>query len=125
MAREPLRLGRDVLDPAWRMIALQPARRDKLATLRLRRHVSAAVPDAIVGDSTRLMQVVTNIMGNAVKFTPKGGSIDLDVDVTTTPPASLAAASPPATCWLQFKIRDTGIGVEPGAHCDTQLAVSR
>jgi hypothetical protein len=57
VAREPLRLSRDVLEPAWRMMSLQPARRDKMARLRLTRHVGAAVPETLLGDATRLLQV--------------------------------------------------------------------
>ena len=78
--REPLALSRDVLEPAWRMMMLQPARRDKLARLRLSRHVAADVPEAIVGDAMRLLQVVTTLLSNSIKFTPEGGAIELRVD---------------------------------------------
>ncbi|MDL2235767.1 response regulator [Christensenellaceae bacterium OttesenSCG-928-L17] len=37
------------------------------------------LPDLIEGDNQRLSQVVTNIMANAVKFTPEGGKVHLDV----------------------------------------------
>jgi signal transduction histidine kinase len=132
--REPLLLSRDVLEPAWRMMALQPARRDKLARLRLSRAVGADVPDALLGDSTRLLQVVTNLLNNAVKFTPEGGAIDLRVDCIAAPPPALvaaaddavvvkdavaedAAAAPPLPSrWLRIQVVDTGIGIEPGTH---------
>jgi signal transduction histidine kinase len=65
VAAEPLRLCRDVLEPAWRMMAMQPARRDQLARLRLSRVVAPEVPEAICGDATRLLQVVTNLLSNA------------------------------------------------------------
>lgn len=57
--REPLALRRDVIEPAWRMIMLQPARRHKLERLRLSHHVADDVPEAIMGDPTRLVQVIT------------------------------------------------------------------
>jgi hypothetical protein len=62
VAREPLRLSRDVLEPAWRMMSLQPARRDKMARLRLTRHVGAAVPETLLGDATRLLQVRSSLL---------------------------------------------------------------
>ncbi len=133
--REPLLLSRDVLEPAWRMMALQPVRRDKLARLRLSRAVGADVPDALLGDSTRLPQVVTNLLNNAVKFTPEGGAIELRVDCVTAPPPVLVAAADdaavedaiaedapppppplPPSRWLRIQVVDTGIGIEPGAH---------
>lgn len=54
--REPLILARDVLEPAWRMTMLQSARREKLASLQLSRHVAPDVPECIMGDATRLLQ---------------------------------------------------------------------
>ncbi len=41
-------------------------------------------PAIINGDSTRLTQIVTNLLTNAIKFTPPGGAIDLDVRQSTT-----------------------------------------
>jgi hypothetical protein len=126
--REPLLLSRDVLEPAWRMLLLQPARRDKLARLHLSRCVDESVPDALLGDATRLLQVVTNLLSNAAKFTPEGGAIQLCVDVTAPPPraavddvaaAAIAAAAPlplPPSRWLRIQVVDTGIGIEPGTH---------
>ena len=115
LSREPLSLSRDVLEPAWRMVELQPARRDKLSRLRLARAVAADVPDAIVGDATRLLQVVTNLLSNAVKFTPEGESIELLVDVTCDAPAGAAAPdaldAPRHARWLRIRVVDTGIGI--------------
>lgn len=60
------------------------------------------VPEFIVGDSTRLRQVLINLVGNAVKFTPKGGiTVSLSSDRVDTG-------------WrLRFEVQDSGIGVQP------------
>lgn len=62
VAREPVDLSRAVLDPAWRMVAMQPAVRAKLDSLRLSRSVAEDVPLEIYGDATRLTQVVVNLL---------------------------------------------------------------
>ena len=65
------------------------------------------VPSWIVGDVTRLRQILVNLVNNAVKFTP-GGSITLEV--RTLP---LAAGADPKTAQIEFTVRDTGIGIPP------------
>jgi len=59
------------------------------------------MPSRIVGDPTRIRQVLSNLVGNAVKFTEHG---DISVDVSIE---DLAAAS----VVLRFAVRDTGIGI--------------
>ncbi len=65
--------------------------------------VKTDVPAALLGDPGRLRQVLTNLVGNAVKFTDKG-----EVIVT----ASLAHQAGDAVT-VRFEIRDTGIGIAP------------
>ncbi|MBQ7677648.1 MAG: response regulator [Lachnospiraceae bacterium] len=65
-------------------------------------HVGGALDDYYIGDSIKLRQVMINILGNAVKFTPEGGNVDFDVE-------KLAAFDDKST--LRFKITDTGIGM--------------
>jgi CheY-like chemotaxis protein len=59
------------------------------------------VPDALVGDPTRLWQVLINLIGNAVKFTRKG---DISVVVEAQDVSSGNAT-------LHFTVSDTGIGI--------------
>jgi PAS domain S-box-containing protein len=64
------------------------------------------VPEWIVGDITRLRQILVNLVNNAVKFTAKGA---ITVEVSLAPPA-VRDASP---LLLDFAVTDTGIGIPP------------
>ena len=65
--------------------------------------INGQVDDYYIGDSMKLKQVLLNILGNAVKFTPEGGEVHLEVKRT-------AQFEDKTT--LQFTVRDTGIGME-------------
>ncbi len=65
-------------------------------------HISGQLSDYYIGDSTKIRQVLINILGNAVKFTPKGGKVELSVEKT-------GGFNDKST--LQFKISDTGVGM--------------
>jgi ammonium transporter, Amt family len=64
---------------------------------------AAPIPEKIVSDPTRLRQILTNLVGNAVKFTQQG-SVRLVVT-----PLGLGTDSPA----LRFDVIDTGIGMSP------------
>jgi CheY-like chemotaxis protein len=70
------------------------------------------VPPAILGDVTRLRQVLINLLGNAVKFTEKG---EVVVNVSCSPVSrdtkKLDTETRPVT--LEFSVRDTGLGIPP------------
>jgi len=80
--------------------------------LRLSHHVGPEVPDTVVGDEGRLRQVLTNLVGNAVKFTEQGV---VEVTVSTPNGCEEAAADARTTglIKLHFSVRDTGIGIPP------------
>ncbi len=65
-------------------------------------HVGRNVPLVVAGDPTRLGQIVTNLVNNALKFTQSGG-----VAVTVTNSAPTVGN----ICHLRFEVRDTGIGI--------------
>lgn len=69
-----------------------------------------AAPDSIYTDSSRLGQILTNLLGNAIKFTD-AGSVSLQVS------ASRSADTPERWAW-KFAVRDTGPGIpaESAAH---------
>ena len=90
---------RETVGDAARLLALRAAQKG----LELACHVAADVPELLLGDASRLRQVLLNILGNAVKFTERG-EVVLGVTVE-------AASAESAT--LRFAIRDTGIGIAP------------
>ena len=64
--------------------------------------VLGKVDDYYIGDNMKLRQVLINILGNAVKFTPEGGSVSMSVE---------RAAQFDGKTALRFVISDTGIGM--------------
>ena len=65
-------------------------------------HLDGEIADYYIGDNMKLRQILINILGNAVKFTPEGGSVELFVK-------RINAYKGQST--LQFAIKDTGIGM--------------
>ena len=65
-------------------------------------HITGEVDDRYIGDNMKLRQVLINLLGNAVKFTPVGGRVSLLVERT----AKFGGKST-----LQFTVSDTGIGM--------------
>ena len=62
------------------------------------------IPQYLIGDDQRLTQVITNLISNAVKFTPEEGSIEL---------AAYLVKEEDGIITLKFKVSDTGIGISP------------
>ncbi len=67
-------------------------------------NIDPDVPRALTGDPFRLQQIFTNLVGNAVKFTDKGGYILIGASVSET-----ADDRAELTMW----VKDTGIGISP------------
>ncbi len=74
--------------------------------LELLCEVAPEVPEVVRGDSTRLRQIVINLAGNAIKFTPEG-EVALKVHVEAQDGASRL---------LHFTVSDTGVGIAPEKH---------
>ncbi len=74
--------------------------------LVLLHHISPEVPARLIGDDGRLRQILINLVGNAIKFTHKGG-VTVEVNVESGTADALI---------LHFKINDTGIGITPEMH---------
>jgi signal transduction histidine kinase/CheY-like chemotaxis protein len=76
-------------------------------SLRWAMERAAEVPRFIQCDETRFRQVLTNLISNALKFTPAGGQVRLLVDVGT----KNGGSSGPVV--LRLRVQDTGIGIAP------------
>jgi signal transduction histidine kinase/ligand-binding sensor domain-containing protein/CheY-like chemotaxis protein len=74
--------------------------------LAIRGDVAADVPGRLVGDAGRLRQVLTNLIGNALKFTDQG---EIRIEVTNA--ASSDDTTNNAKVMLRFAVIDTGIGI--------------
>jgi PAS domain S-box-containing protein len=70
--------------------------------------IDRSVPLLVLGDITRLRQVLVNLVNNAVKFTPAGS---IAVEVRKAPGDPAEHGVPPGHLLLEFTVRDTGIGI--------------
>jgi two-component system, sensor histidine kinase and response regulator len=93
---------RDNVETALKTVAVRARQKG----LELHCEVDAGVPDLVSGDSSRLRQIVLNLVGNALKFTEKG---EVNVSVQSEP----GDANGPN---LHFTISDTGIGIPAEKH---------
>lgn len=100
--------GRLSLDPVE--FKLRETLDDILTTLAARAHqkglellcdVQSDVPDTLIADSSRLRQILVNLVGNAIKFTEHG---EVFLDVWSESPASDEAT-------LHIAVTDTGVGI--------------
>ena len=90
---------RDSLEETTRMFAFPADRKG----IELICDVAGDVPDVVVGDPTRLRQIVVNLLSNAIKFTERG-EVVLRVE---------GQALDPDDAVLHFAVHDTGIGIPP------------
>ena len=70
--------------------------------IRLTVDAESGVPDLIVGDPTRVRQIIVNLLGNALKFTAMG-EVSLHVQAVEENKDSVV---------LEFAVRDTGVGIK-------------
>ena len=90
---------RQCVEDARRMLALQAQQKG----LDLSARVDPDVPAVLVGDPLRLRQVILNLVGNAIKFTHRGG-VTVRVELKNRTQAEVI---------LGVQVGDTGIGIPP------------
>lgn len=70
--------------------------------VKLNTHIDKNLPEFIIADEMRIMQVLSNLMSNAIKFTNRGGAIDVGVYVKNKKGDSMK---------VKIDVRDSGIGI--------------
>lgn len=88
-----------LLDDVYQILSINLLTKEK--QIDLVPEVSQDVPEWFVGDSTRVRQILTNLIGNAIKFTHQG-SVRTKVSIASQSPKEIT---------LSFQIIDTGIGI--------------
>jgi PAS domain S-box-containing protein len=76
--------------------------------LALDSKVDAGVPEILNSDEARIRQILTNLIGNALKFTERGG---VSVEVSCARGEPLEPGSPRRVARLFFAVKDSGIGI--------------
>jgi len=95
---------RTVLNDIWRLFQLPAQQKD--ITL----HVDPGdIPDEVYGDGLRLRQILSNLVSNAIKFTPENGAVIVRARTLENDGDRVR---------LEFLVSDTGIGIPP-EHMDT------
>ena len=90
---------RECVEDVGTMMAVQAAAKN----LELIVNVDPSIPDLVLGDPHRLRQILTNLVGNAIKFTQQG-EIVLE---------ALVVAVQAGRALLHFEVRDSGAGMSP------------
>lgn len=98
LEEEPFDLHETVQD-TMRWLAIRAHQKGLEIACNLR----PGVPVGVIGDNTRLRQVIVNLVSNAIKFTEQG-----EVELSVEPEAFINS-----DVILHFKVRDTGIGIPP------------
>ena len=95
--------ARHVMSEASALVAPQATARDVTVLLS-----ETTERVTYLGDVDRVRQVLVNLLGNAVSFTPKGGKVHVIATQSTEPPSGATLAGGP---WCTIRVEDTGPGI--------------
>ncbi len=100
---------RDGLADAMRSLAMRADEKD----LELALDVATDVPDTLHADWGRLRQILTNLIGNALKFTEQGEIVIRVEKLNDAGDRANRKKEPSSSISLHFFVKDTGIGISP------------
>jgi signal transduction histidine kinase len=81
------------------VVSMTPQAQDK--SIHVKQSIAPDLPPVLM-DEKRIMQVLTNLLSNALKFTPEGGEVGVTV-----------GSDPERPQWILVSVSDTGRGIEP------------
>jgi CheY-like chemotaxis protein/nitrogen-specific signal transduction histidine kinase len=111
LEQQPLNI-RDCIEETLDMLAPKASEQG----LELAYLIYKNTPSNVIGDVTRIKQILVNLVGNGVKFTPKGEVI-IAVTSHKLGDRNSAFSDPDPTYEIKFAVKDTGIGI-PGDKLD-------
>ena len=91
---------RTCLEDAVDLVAVLAARKQ----LEIAYEIASGTPVNLIGDATRLRQVIINLLNNAIKFTEEG-------EVVMSVTGEMRSTEDGPRCILQVAVRDTGVGI--------------
>jgi len=83
-------------------------------------NIDKNIPNKLIGDDHKLAQVIMNILGNAVKFTPNGGTIYFETEYLGEIDNTCVSKEPRTNriCEIKISVKDSGIGMSPEQQVD-------
>ena len=107
---ETLSLKKDVLEPSFTLLQEKALKHN----ISLSLDVGTQADINIVADPKKLKQIMFNLLTNAVKFTPDGGSVEVSAKRSTAATSdTLEAGGPETEDFIEISVKDTGIGIKP------------
>jgi len=97
LSLEPFHFA-DMIDRVKNVITQKIKEKEQKFTVQ----IDSAIPQILIGDDQRLVQVITNLLSNATKFTPEKGRISLAAKLLNLMQDK---------CFIQITVKDSGIGI--------------